>query len=107
MAISSSFGTFDACTGEIGRLFTWPQATGDVVEASKRAPVVRALLTVADVPFARTERQNDHVLVLWSDLRHCTEETCHVSFGVELDDAMRGRRQVVRVGPLGQWRNIE
>lgn len=97
----------DACTGEIRRAFTRPHATGDVVEASKKAPVVRALLAFAHVPFARMERLNNHVLVLWSDLQHCDEQTCHLSFGVELDASLGAIRQLVRIGPIEQWRRIE
>ncbi|HYN07088.1 MAG TPA: metal-dependent hydrolase [Vicinamibacterales bacterium] len=97
----------DACTGAIGRAFTWTDATGDLVQTSKQAPVVQALLAFAHVPFARIEHQDGRVLVLWSDLRHCSEVTCHLSFGVELDESLRPRRQLVRIGPVEQWRSIE
>jgi hypothetical protein len=97
----------DACTGKIDKAFMWTDATGDLVHTSQPAPVVQALLAFAHVPFARIEQQDGRVLVLWSDLRHCTEVTCHLSFGVELDELLRPRRQLVRIGPVEQWRSIE
>jgi hypothetical protein len=99
----------DAWSGDATLLFTRTDAGGDeLVRPTTSAPVVRRLLALAHQPFARTENaENGHRLVLWSDVHHCGPKTCNLSFGVEVDDVGRWQRQVVRIGPVHQWRGLQ
>jgi hypothetical protein len=89
-------------------LFTRPDVAADPLVASTRdVPVVRRLLALAHDPFARIETVGDGKrLVLWSDIRHCSETQCDLSFGVEFDAAGRMLRQLSRIGPVSQWRAL-
>ncbi len=89
----------NARTGDIDLSFFRRSADSDPeVTASSTAPVVRTLLGLAAVPFARIEHDDRGAAVLWSDLRYCDAETCTLSFGLRFDRAGHPRSQIVRVG---------
>jgi membrane-bound metal-dependent hydrolase YbcI (DUF457 family) len=89
----------DARTGATELRVTRPSADSDpAVVASTSAPVVRTLLSLATVPFARLEHDGRGTAVLWSDLRYCDADTCGLSFGVRLGADGRPASQIVRVG---------
>ena len=98
----------DAWSGTTTLLFERRDASSDaLVRSTTAATVVRRLLDLAHLPFARLETSADgHRLVLWSDIRYCRDDRCDLSFGVEVDDAGRLLRQVARIGPVSQWRAL-
>ena len=98
----------NAWSASIETLFTRTDAADDpIVSSTRDVTVVRRLLNLAHEPFARIETGDDGKrLVLWSDIRHCSETQCVLSFGVEIDAEGRMLRQLSRIGPLSQWRGL-
>lgn len=70
------------------------------VDASRDLPAVKRFLTLDGIPFVRTEQEGDRTVVLWSDVRHCSEDACDVSFGGTFDAGGRVVNQVVQIGTL-------
>lgn len=89
----------NASTGDTDLSFFRQSADRDpAVIASSTAPIVRTLVSLATVPFARIEQDDRGAAVLWSDLRYCDADGCTLSFGVRFDRAGRPGSQIVRVG---------
>ena len=98
----------NAWSASVEALFTRADAAADpLVSSTRDVTVVRRLLALAHDPFARIETGADGKrLVLWSDIRYCSEAQCDLSFGVEVDGAGRMLRQLSRIGPVSQWRAL-
>ncbi|MEO8483492.1 MAG: metal-dependent hydrolase [Acidobacteriota bacterium] len=89
----------NARTGETTLSFARHSADDEpAVAASISAPIVKTLLSLAAVPFARLEHDRKGAMVLWSDLRYCDADSCELSFGARLDSDGQPMSQIVRVG---------
>jgi membrane-bound metal-dependent hydrolase YbcI (DUF457 family) len=92
-------------TGEVALWLERSMSTdNEILSRSLHVQAVRTFLDLADVPFARVERDGDRTLILWSDLRQCSAERCDLSFGADLDAARQPVREVIRIGPFEQTR---
>jgi hypothetical protein len=97
----------DALAGDVIPAFEWPiSADAERSREAANLPVVRTLLDLAHVPFARLEERDGRRWVLWSDLRQCNATRCNLSFGAEIDAEGRAIRQVIRIGTFEQTRSL-
>lgn len=76
------------------------------VLASRDLPSVRRFLTLDGIPFARTERDGDRTVVLWSDVRHCSADACDVSFGGTFDARGQAINEIFQIGTMRKIRAL-
>jgi len=78
----------------------------EVVVASRRFPVVQNLLRISQLPVVWLEKEEDRLLVHWSDMRFCDGHGCPMSFGVALDEQGTPLWQFVDMGGFRRKRPI-